>query len=253
MADLEQRKIAAIVGACVADAAAQPLHWVYNDDVMQSVTQDREDVEFWVPSANPYYKIEGGRNTCYGDQAYVMLKSLVDSESFNLENLTKANYDFFGPESEYEKPESDIQESYPVNRPWRHGCLRDFIKNIHDKVTPPGSPEDDQIDCAVRIIPLVAMYAGHPQMLEVVEKGLRVLQESDLAATIGLAAARILEQYILLGDPGDVLTTVSNKLSDAHREYPQELDKAVAGQIHQVERVRNEPHAVAVNKYFKKS
>ena len=57
-------------------------------------------------------------------------------------------------------------------------------------VLSPGSPNDDQIDCAIRMIPLVALYAGRPDMLKKVEAGLRVLQESDLAIASGLVAAR---------------------------------------------------------------
>ncbi|KAH9507249.1 hypothetical protein Btru_056716 [Bulinus truncatus] len=223
---LQLRKVAAIVGACVADAAAQPLHWVYDDAAMQAAIKDREDIEFMEPAANPYYRIKLGRNTCYGDQAYVMLKSLVDLGGLNIEHLTQATYDFFGPSSEYERPvtsedQANTKESYPVNRPWRHGCIRDFIKNVDGKITPTGSSEDDQIDCAIRIIPLVALYAGQPNMLEMVEKGLRVLQESDMSVAAGLAAARVLEQFILLDDDqGDVLQKVAEILIDPPSPEP---------------------------------
>lgn len=261
---LDQRKVAAIVGACVADAAAQPLHWIYKEDVMLSLTKDKDEIEFTVPSANPFYNIETGRNTCYGDQAYVMLKSIVEAEGLNIELLTKATYDFFGPTSDYEskvtnnyqvgkEDKINLKKSYPIDGPWRNGCIKDFLKNLIDNKTPTGSADDDQIDCVIRIIPIVALYAGHPDMLYKVEAGLRVLQDSDLSVAAGLAAARVLEQYILEGDPGDVLKTVIDQLSDLKRKNPQDLDVAVIGQLRQVVKFKDTPHVQTVSEHFKKN
>ncbi|GFS10543.1 selenoprotein J [Elysia marginata] len=233
------RRVAAVVGACVADAAAMPLHWIYQQSKMESLTANKEEIEFRVPSANPFYRLETGRNTCYSEQAYVMLKSLVESKGLNVPHLIDATYNFFGPDSEYESKDNDsykvgkedkinIRKTFPILGPWRHGCLREFIKNVQENKTPPGGSKDDQIDVAIRLIPLVALYAGHPDMLKNVEAGLRVLQESDMAIASGLAAARILEQYILHGDPDDPLQYTVDALSSSDNENSQELDKAVA-------------------------
>ena len=34
--EVEQRKVAAMVGACVGDAAARPMHWVYDMSALNS-------------------------------------------------------------------------------------------------------------------------------------------------------------------------------------------------------------------------
>lgn len=262
LSPLMARKVAAIVGACVADAAAMPLHWIYKENVMKSLTANKEEIEFRVPSANPFYRLETGKNTCYSDQAYVMLKSLVESKGLDIAHQIDANYRFFGPDSEYESKENsaykvgkedkiNVKKTLPIIGPWRHGCIKEFLKNVQENTSPSGAREDDQIDCAVRIIPLVALYAGHPEMLQKVEAGLRVLQESDMAVASGMAAARILEQYILHGDPEDPVQRTADVLSNQVDENSQELDKAVAGQIRQVIRVKSTPHQVAVPKHFK--
>ncbi|GFO21493.1 selenoprotein j [Plakobranchus ocellatus] len=256
------RKVAAVVGACVADAAAQPLHWIYRKSLMESLTANKEEIEFRVPSANPFYRLETGRNSSYGDQAYVMLKSLVDSNGLNVSHLKGAIYTFFGPDSEYENAENgayrvgkedkiNVKKTLPILGPWRSNSMREFLKNVLANKEPPGSANDDQIDCAIRIIPLVALYAGHRDMLKKVEEGIRILQESDMAVASGLAAARVLEQFILHGNPDNPLQKTVDDLSSLANTNPQELDKAVAGQIRQVIRVASTPHEVAVDKYFK--
>ncbi|XP_005092833.2 crystallin J1A [Aplysia californica] len=261
---LQQRKVAAIVGACVADAAAQPLHWIYNEGKMASLIEGKEEIEFRHPSANPFYRIPTGSNSCYGDQAYVMLKSLVESKGLDIDHLTKATYDFFGPNSSYESDETNkylvgkedkinIKKSLPIHGPWRHGCIKDFLANMYADKNPTGSETDDQIDCAIRVIPLVAMYAGQPDLLDKAEAALRVLQESDTSIACGLAAVRVLEQYILTGKPEDVLQKVTDTLNDPDRNCPQDLDRAVIGQLRAVVRALGTSHEVAVPKYFQKN
>ena len=35
---------------------------------------------FWDPSQNPFYTLPLGSNSCYGDQSFVILKSLVENK-----------------------------------------------------------------------------------------------------------------------------------------------------------------------------
>lgn len=56
---------------------AQPMHWIYNPDRLKEVLSDLEpSPEFRPQSANPFYRRTTGEQTCYGDQAYVLLESL---------------------------------------------------------------------------------------------------------------------------------------------------------------------------------
>lgn len=56
---------------------AQPMHWIYNPERLKEVLSDLEPCpEFRPQSANPFYRRETGEQTCYGDQAYVLLESL---------------------------------------------------------------------------------------------------------------------------------------------------------------------------------
>ena len=54
----------------------------------------------------------------------------------------------------------------------------------------PGSETDEQMDCNLRIVSVVAMYAGQGDMLERAEEVIRQTQNSDTSVAVGLTAAR---------------------------------------------------------------
>lgn len=61
----------------------------------------------------------------------------------------------------------------------------------------------------------------------------------------------MLEQYILNGNPEDVLATVVAALSDQNRRNPKDLDVVVSEHITKVIQARTTPHIEAVTKVFK--
>jgi hypothetical protein len=72
---VQQRAVAAVLGACVADAASRPLHWVYDTDKLESIIAG-SDAAFFSPSACPFYTLSTGSNSCYHDQMLVGLQAL---------------------------------------------------------------------------------------------------------------------------------------------------------------------------------
>ena len=65
---IQQRKISAILGACVADAASRPLHWVYDMSAMKtylnvdkleggSAIKWSDEPEFYAENKSPFYFI----------------------------------------------------------------------------------------------------------------------------------------------------------------------------------------------------
>uniref|UniRef100_A0A3B3C064 Selenoprotein J n=1 Tax=Oryzias melastigma TaxID=30732 RepID=A0A3B3C064_ORYME len=235
------RAIGAIVGSAVADAAAQPLHWVYDLQKLKGILAQDSNPEFRSESANPFYRRKTGEQSCYGDQAYVLLESLSECRGLNVEDLKKRTMKFFGPGSEYDTPINDPyrdktgpRPQLPIEGPWRQSSLKSFIKNMDAGKEETGCETDCQIDGVAKLAPVVAFYAGQPDMLEKVEQAVRVTQNSDECVAETLAAARFLEHFILNGpDPG-ALDAVLNQLNDPKRKQPQDLDKAVVGHIHQV-------------------
>lgn len=54
-----------------------------------------------------------------------------------------------------------------------------------------GCETDNQIDGVAKLAPIVACYAGKPEMLERVEEATRVTQNNDICVAVTLAAARL--------------------------------------------------------------
>uniref|UniRef100_A0A3B3HV20 Selenoprotein J n=1 Tax=Oryzias latipes TaxID=8090 RepID=A0A3B3HV20_ORYLA len=236
------RAIGAIIGAAVADAAAQPMHWIYNPDRLKEVLSDLEPCpEFRPQSANPFYCRATGEQTCYGDQAYVLLESLSQCGDLDVKDLTERFYKFFGPETVYDLPVNDPYRKkegpkavLPIDGPWRHSSLKAFIRNVDAGKEETGCDVDCQIDGITKLAPVVAAFAGKPEMLEKVEKAVRVTQNNDMCVAVTLAAARVLEHFILNGPDPKVLDVVLAQLNDPKRQNPQDLDKAVVAHVHQV-------------------
>ncbi|CAL8294571.1 unnamed protein product [Lota lota] len=240
--DVADRAKGAIIGAAVADAAAQPMHWIYNVNRLKEVLSELEPFpEFRAESANPFYHRTTGEQTCYGDQAYVLLESLSHCGDVNAEDLTQRTYSFFGPGTVYDLPLNDPyrqkggpKAELPINGPWLNASLKSFIRNVDASKTETGCEVDCQMDGVTKIAPVVAMYAGRSQMLGKVETAVRVTQNNDMCVAMTLAAARFVEHFILNGPDPNVLDAVLAQLNDPRRQNPQELDKAVIDHINQV-------------------
>jgi len=238
---LADRALGAIIGSAVADAAAQPLHWLYDLQKLKGLLSENPHPEFRPESANPFYRRETGKHSCYGDQAYVLLESLSICGGLNVDDLKKRTLTFFGPGSEYDTPVNDPyrerggpRPQLPIEGPWRHGSLKNFLKNVDAGKEETGSETDFQVDGIAKMAPIVACYAGKPDMLEKVENAVRVTQNNDACVAETLAAARFLEHFILNGADPKALESVLGQLSDPNRKQAQDLDKAVVGHILQV-------------------
>ncbi|KAL3871917.1 hypothetical protein ACJMK2_039889 [Sinanodonta woodiana] len=257
MASIAVRRTSAVVGGIVGDAAAQPLHWIYNMDKLKSIIGDAEEVAFWEKSENPFYCLDTGENSCYGDQSITVLKSLVENEGVNVKKLQESFYITFGPDSPYESQRNAIyrdksevgSQSLPIKGPWRTGNIKEFLKNYSQGLEKTGSETDEQIDCVPRVVSAAALYAGQPDMLIRVEEVIRLTQNSDTAVAVGLASARLLEQYILRGPCDDAVDKVIVQLRDPHRQNPQDLDTSLAGLLSNVLQKKTTEHALAV-KHF---
>ncbi|KAJ3594375.1 hypothetical protein NHX12_003682 [Muraenolepis orangiensis] len=238
---LADRAVGAILGSAVADAAAQPLHWVYDLQKLRALLAERPQPEFSPESANPFYRRAPGEQSCYGDQARVLLESLAACGGLDVEDLTRRTLKAFGPGSEYDTPVNDPYRApggprpqLPIQGPWRQGSLKSFLKNVDSGVADTGCVTDMQMDGVAKLAPVVAFYAGKPDMLARVESAVRVTQTNDTCVAETLAAARVLEHFILHGADSKALDCVMEQLNDPHRNHPQDLDKAIAGHIHQV-------------------
>jgi hypothetical protein len=91
----------------------------------------------------------------------------------------------------------------PIEGPWRHISIAGFLKNIRSgRKFPKSGTDDAQADCFLRVVPVIALYAGHPDMLHRVEEVVRVTQDNPPSIAVAQAFARILESIIVHGKKG---------------------------------------------------
>ena len=60
------------LGATVADAAARPLHWVYNQKKLNQFIKGKKDYTFLKKNRSPFYNIKTGNVSGYNDVGQVM-------------------------------------------------------------------------------------------------------------------------------------------------------------------------------------
>ena len=73
------------LGATVADAAARPLHWVYNQKKLLTYIKGKKDFTFLIKNKSPFYSIKTGRVSGYNDVGQVMFKTLIEDHQ-NIES-----------------------------------------------------------------------------------------------------------------------------------------------------------------------
>jgi len=135
-----------------------------------------------------------GRQSGYGEQAVVLLRSLATHGKLNVSALEDEMYAHFGPGSEYFKGMAATGEyhvdgtpsgktlryepskNWPIQGPWMHHSVSDFLTNMAEgKESPLGSSDDKQIDGAGKVASVVARYYGRPELLTRVEASIRVV------------------------------------------------------------------------------
>ena len=68
------------LGATVADAAARPLHWVYDPKKLRKYIKGKKDITFMKKNKSPFYSIKTGNVSGYNDVGQVMFKTLVSTK-----------------------------------------------------------------------------------------------------------------------------------------------------------------------------
>lgn len=236
-----ERAVASVLAALVADAASQTSHWRYDTEKLWDQMKREgswEKPEFVWPRVNKTYALAKGEFSCYGDQMIVVLHSVVSTGGIDTQDLLQRTMDAFDEHSPYGPLYEPLER--PPNRPWeggwRHNSLHEFAKRVHEGVEYPecGASDprniggDSQVDCILRVIPVVALYAGTDQMMARVHDVVKLTQNNSKALTFAEAAARLLELCILgEGGPAAAIEQLQRELS--HVEELEQLSAKLKG------------------------
>ena len=93
------------LGATVADAAARPLHWVYDPKKLNRYIKGKKEIAFLKKNRSPFYSVKTGNVSGYNDVGQVMFRTLISSKKKSeiLKNFKRNIVKNFGPGSAYWK------------------------------------------------------------------------------------------------------------------------------------------------------
>jgi hypothetical protein len=240
-----------VVGGLVGDSAAVTSHWVYDQAVLKKEVDavgGEANAPFMDP-VNPYYHVKPGSQSCYGDQTYALLKSLAAAGpgASDLPAFMKELDVLTGEDSAYGPLARVVtKEDYPIKGAWRHGSLKEYMKNVSEgKNSPSTSGSDDkQIDGACKAAPIVASYAplGLGAVLTAVETAVRVTQDTDESVSMALAYSRIL-YAVGMGEgetsPSAAVADCIAELRKPTRLQPNAMDSALADRLNETLKMKS--------------
>ena len=169
------------LGATVADAAARPLHWVYDQKKLNSYIKNKKDFAFLKNNKSPFYNIKTGKVSGYNEVGQVMFNTIIKeidltkSNVFGQKNLNltvkkierrfKTNViKHFGQGSLFWKnlktrnKYKKIKWTKPINGPWIHQNVIDTIKNIKAKKKVTGSIKVNESDGFCAALPYFSIF-----------------------------------------------------------------------------------------------
>ena len=96
--DLSSRKVSALVGAMVGDAACLHLEWIYDQDKVLKIVKQSTEPAFWPENHNPFFALPNGQLSGYADQALQVLNVMEENngKQFDANKVVAHFLKFFG-------------------------------------------------------------------------------------------------------------------------------------------------------------
>ena len=235
------------LGATVADAAARPLHWVYDPKKLNSYIKNKKDIAFLKKNRCPFYNIKTGNVSGYNDVGQVMFKSLIEAknESEVLKIFKKNIVKNFGPGSKYwknlnlRKKYKKIKWTRPMTGPWIHQNIMETIKNIKTKKNITGGKKVNESDGFCAVLP----YYLYDQKISNVKKIIKSVANTKISEQYALAKLEIIK-LAADGTKDPVRSFV--KRNKSNRYF-----KDVVLNLKKIIRDTKKPHIQTVKKYGK--
>ena len=231
------------LGATVADAAARPLHWVYNQKKLLTYIKGKQDFTFLKKNKSPFYNIKTGKVSGYNEVGQVMFKTLVEGHR-NVEERFKKNITKnFGPGSIYWK-NLNLRAKYRkvkdwrgiIKGPWIHQNIIETVRNIKSKKKLTGGKKVNESDGYCAALP----YFLYGYNLKDVKKIISTVTVSKISLKYALAKFYLID-LALKGckDPINEFMKIFKKNS---------YFKSVVEDMKKVKRLKSKPHPLVVKK-----
>ena len=235
------------LGATVADAAARPLHWVYDPKKLKKYIKGKKEIAFLKQNKSPFYSIKTGNVSGYNDVGQVMFKTLVvtKKKSEIIKNFKKNIIKNFGPRSSYwknlklRKKYKKIKWKKPINGPWIHQNILETIKNIKAKKNTTGGTKVNESDGYCAALPYYLYNNSEKELKKVIKS----VANSKINEIYALAKLKIID----LANEGD-----KNPIQTFVKKYGKNrYFKQVILNIKKVIRLKKHNHIKVVKKFGK--
>ena len=235
------------LGATVADAAARPLHWVYDPKKLKKYIKGKKEITFLKQNKSPFYSIKTGKVSGYNDVGQVMFKTLESTKKKSdiLKNFKRNIIKNFGPGSFYwrnlklRKKYKKIKWKKPMKGPWIHQNILETIQNIKAKKSITGGTKVNESDGYCAALPYYLYNNSDKELKRVI----RSVANSKINETYALAKLKIID----LAKDGD-----KNPIQTFVRKYGKKrYFKAVINNIKIVIRLKKHDHIKVVRKFGK--
>ena len=236
------------LGATVADAAARPLHWVYDPKKLKEYIKGKKDITFLKKNKSPFYSIKTGNVSGYNDVGQVMFRTLISTKKKLdiLKNFKKEIIKNFGPGSAYwrnlkfRKKYKKIKWKKPLSGPWIHQNILETIQNIKaKKKSITGGIKVNESDGYCAALPYYLYNNSDKELKRII----RSVANSKKNETYALAKLKIID----LAHQGN-----KNPIGAFVKKYKNNIYfKEVIINIKKVIRLRNYNHIKVVKKFGK--
>jgi len=231
------------LGATVADAAARPLHWVYDQKKLLTYVKDKKDFTFLKKNKSPFYIIKTGKVSGYNDIGQVMFKTLVEGHEKIEDRFKKNITKNFGPGSVYWK-NLKLRAKYRkvkdwrgiIKGPWIHQNIVEAVSNIKAKKKITGGSKVNESDGYCAALP----YFLYGYDFNSIKKIISIVTVSKISIKYALAKFQLID-LALKGAKDPLYAFVARYEKNAYF-------KEVVKNIKLITALKKKSHALTVKK-----
>ena len=231
------------LGATVADAAARPLHWVYNQKKLNSYIKGKKDFSFLKKNKSPFYNIKTGKVSGYNEIGQVMFETLLESHD-NIDQRFKKNImKNFGPGSIYWK-NLGLRSKYRkvkdwrgiIKGPWIHQNVIETVKNIKQKKKITGGTKVNESDGFCASLP----YFLYGFNFKSIEKIISLVTISKISRKYALAKFHLIDL---------ALKGAKNPINEFIKKFRKNSNfKIIINDITKIKKFKSKSHSAIVKK-----
>ena len=231
------------LGSTVADAAARPLHWVYDQKKLLTYIKGKKDFAFLKVNKSPFYNIKTGKVSGYNDVGQTMFKTLVEGHRNVGARFKKNIIKNFGQGSLYWK-NYRLRAKYRkvkdwrgiIKGPWIHQNIIETIQNIKKNKKLTGGKKVNESDGYCAALPYFLFGYDFNNLKKIIS----IVTVSKISIKYALAKFYLID-LALKGSKNPIKEFIIRYKKNSYF-------KSVVKDIEKVIKLKKEPHTLMVKK-----